>query len=64
MSLKKTSEEWQKESQFEVLDPDGWDRGDNRFYFSWFVEKIDKIEFDHRLIRSTVMYKKSNPKEK
>lgn len=55
----KTSAEWEKESDFRVLDPDGWDRGSNRFHFSWFVELITEAEFNRRLIRSTCIGKHS-----
>ena len=55
--MRKTSEEWLEESDYKVLDPDGWDRkGD--FNFSFYHELITEEEFWNRLVRSTVMYKK------
>ena len=54
--IKKVSTEWEKECDYRVLDPDGWDR--KNFEFSWFKELITEDEFFYRLVRSTVMYKK------
>ena len=56
MDIIKTSEDWQKDSQFIVIDPDGWDR--SNFKYSWFIERITKEEFDRRLIYSTIMSKR------
>lgn len=54
METLKTSYEWDKEqSQFIILDPDGWDR--ENFGFSFHEEKITKDEFNKRLIESTLM---------
>ncbi|MDD4439653.1 MAG: hypothetical protein PHS04_16715 [Tissierellia bacterium] len=50
--IKKTSAEWIKEVGYEVLDPDGWDRGN--FDYSWNKEKITMAEFQRRLVMSTV----------
>ena len=54
--LRKTSSEWEKESDFKVLDPDGWDRGN--FKESW-NELITEGEFNKRLMHSTVIGKDS-----
>ena len=54
--MKKTSEEWLKESDYDILDPDGWDR--KNYDFSFRQELITEDEFWNRLVRSTVMYKK------
>ncbi len=48
----KTSEEWQKESNIIVLDPDGWDR--KNYQYSWHEELINKKEFEKRVITSTI----------
>ena len=53
--IKKTSAEWIKEVGYEVLDPDGWDRGN--FDYSWNKEKITMAEFQRRLVMSTVRRK-------
>ena len=53
--IKKSSEEWFKElykGRIEIMDPDGWDR--HNFDYSWYDEKIDIIEFDRRLMISTL----------
>ncbi len=47
----KTSEEWQRESNIIVLDPDGWDR--KNYQYSWYEELINKKEFEKRVITST-----------
>ncbi len=49
----RTSDEWQKEVQVEVLDPDGWDRGN--FRYSWYEELITQKEFERRCLSSTCM---------
>jgi hypothetical protein len=49
----KTSEEWQKLCNIQVLDPDGWDR--KNYQFSWFEEKITREEFQNRFYGSTVV---------
>lgn len=51
----KTSEEWDKSCNFEIIDPDGWDR--TNLQFSWYEEEITKREFEVRLIHSTIMMK-------
>lgn len=48
----KTSEEWSKDEDLVVLDPDGWDRFN--FEYSWFKECISYREFTKRMLRSTV----------
>lgn len=52
MVLRKASSEWLKESDFIVIDPDGWDR--SNYEYSFNIEKITKKEFDKRLMMSTV----------
>lgn len=52
MSERKTSEEWQKLTNIEVLDPDGWDR--KNFQYSWYEEEITAKEFEKRLVFSTI----------
>lgn len=52
----KTSEEWMKNySDIVILDPDGWDR--RNFQFSWYEEKITLVEFEKRLVISTITKK-------
>lgn len=50
----KTSAEWLKElrEEVEILDPDGWDRKD--YDLSFNKELINKREFEHRFMMSTV----------
>ena len=48
----KTSEDWNKEDTFIVLDPDGWDR--SNYQYSWYEELITKDEYDKRFASSTV----------
>lgn len=53
----RTADEWLKHPEYEgtiVLDPDGWDR--KNFTTSW-AEAISRIEFDKRLMGSTIMLK-------
>lgn len=50
----KTSDEWQKLCLIKIIDPDGWDR--LHFEFSWYVEKITRLEFERRLFLSTVEF--------
>jgi hypothetical protein len=48
-----TSAEWQNIfPKTQVLDPDGWDR--QNYEFSWHEEKIDRNEYDRRLMQSTI----------
>ena len=54
MADKRTSEEWQKLCEVEVLDPDGWDR--MNFQYSWYEELITREEFERRLGSSTVQF--------
>ena len=49
----KTSAEWAKESDWKILDPDGWDR--KNYQYSFFEEKIPYDEFMYRLVGSTVI---------
>lgn len=52
-NILKTSEEWLelKFPDVRILDPDGWDR--KNFDYSFNIEKIDFIEFQQRLAKST-----------
>lgn len=53
--IKKTPDEWLKDSRFAgitVLDPDGWDRSD--FEKSW-AEEITEGEMNRRIIMSTCL---------
>ena len=54
-TILKTSQKWQEESDIIVLDPDGWDRKNYRY--SWFEEEISLIEFEKRVMTSTIMKK-------
>lgn len=53
----KTSQEWEQlvPSEFKliIMDPDGWDR--KNFQYSFYEERITKIEFINRLASSTIM---------
>jgi hypothetical protein len=53
----KTSQEWEQlvPSEFKliIMDPDGWDR--KNFQYSFYEEKITKVEFINRLASSTIM---------
>jgi len=49
----KTSEEWQKEFECLIYDPDGWDR--HNYQYSWYEEKIDEKEFKKRVMHSTIL---------
>lgn len=53
LSAKKTSSEWAKDCEFDILDPDGWNR--RNFQYSFYEELITKEEFNRRLFSSTVM---------
>lgn len=55
----KTSADWDLESEYIILDPDGWDR--QNYQYSWYEEKITKEEFDRRLFESTVGGRKKKP---
>jgi len=50
--MKKTSLEWMKEINCEILDPDGWDR--TNYDYSFNEEKITRKEFNRRLALSTI----------
>ncbi len=51
----KTSYEWESESDYLVLDPDGWDR--QNFSYSFFEELITYEEYTNRLLKSTCISK-------
>lgn len=51
--IKKTSAEWQKDCEYIVMDPDGWDR--TNYDYSWNQEEITEQEFDKRLGQSTTI---------
>lgn len=60
--VKKTSAEWRelfKQTGEEIIDPDGRDRKDGNFQFSFYEEKITYGEFCNRLIKSTLLIKGS-----
>ena len=50
----KPSAEWIKGCNWEILDPDGWDR--KNFHYSFYKEEITKEEFEKRLLASTVRF--------
>ena len=50
--IKKTSAEWIKETNYKILDPDGWDR--TNFEYSFYKEEITFEEFQKRLFMSTI----------
>lgn len=50
--IKKTSAEWEKESDYKVIDPDGWDR--TNYDYSFNQELVTKVEFERRLFNSTI----------
>lgn len=52
---KQTSAEWIKEFNYEIINPDGWDR--KNYDYSFNKEKITMIEFKKRLSLSTVIRK-------
>lgn len=51
--MKKTSAEWFKWCNVEIIDPDGWDR--KNFDYSWNKEKITKEEFMQRTNSSSTI---------
>lgn len=59
---KKTSKEWLEligpSSDLKILDPDGWDR--TNYDYSFNEEKIEREEFEKRLMVSTIQ-RKINP---
>lgn len=57
----RTSEEWDKLSDFNVLDPDGWDR--KNFEYSWSEGPITAIEFTKRILYSTTFFKHESPSD-
>ena len=54
--MKKTSAEWIKKVNYEIINPDGWDR--KNYDYSFNKEKITMEEFQKRLSLSTVISKK------
>ena len=48
----KTSDEWLKNTNHTILDPDGWDR--TNYQYSFYEELITESEFYSRLYRSTL----------
>ena len=58
MTIKRTSDEWQKlQSDTVVLDPDGWDR--QNFDYSWHKELITLSEYNKRVNSSTIKFSKN-----
>ena len=53
--IKKTSDLWEKDCPYIILDPDGWDR--TNFKFSFYQEEITHSEFTTRLVLSTTKKK-------
>jgi len=52
-TIKLTSAQWQKlYPSPQVWDADGWDR--RNYQFSWHEEKIDRNEYNRRLMQSTI----------
>ncbi len=51
----RTSAEWNRDDNVEILDPDGWDR--KNYYYSWNTELIDIVEYRKRVIRSTCLWR-------
>lgn len=48
----KTSDEWLKNTNHTILDPDGWDR--TNYQYSFYEELTTESEFYSRLYRSTL----------
>lgn len=53
---KKPSSLWITEYAYDVTEPDGWDR--ENYEYSWNIEEITKTEFERRLTKSTLYYRK------
>jgi hypothetical protein len=54
-TILKTSAEWIKDYPVNIIDPDGWDRGNmNDFHKSFNVERITLAEFKYRVSMSTI----------
>ncbi len=59
----KTSDVWLKErndkdgDQIIIYDPDGWDR--MNYDYSFYQEKISAVEFENRLVGSTISWKQN-----
>lgn len=51
--VKKTSAEWALDTEYIILDPDGWDR--SNYDYSFNKEKVSLEEFNRRLSKSTVL---------
>lgn len=51
--MKKTSEKWLEESEWVIVDPDGWDRKD--FGYSFYMEHITEEEFENRMAHSSIV---------
>ena len=49
----KTSEEWQKQYQISIVDPDGW-RGKDAI--DWFNDKISLYRFWYRICVCTIKF--------
>lgn len=61
---KKSSMEWLSEPEFEgieIISPDGWDK--NFGTHSFHNEKITKEEFEQRLLKSELYFKKKKKKK-
>lgn len=54
-NIKKTSQQWNEEDKYTIIDPDGWDR--LNYEYSFFEEQITKEEYTKRLHKSTCMFR-------
>ena len=61
MKAVKTSEQWQRECNVVIIDPDGWDR--TNYQYSWFEEKITRKEFEEKMRKSTCLLPAIQDKE-
>lgn len=50
---KKTSSEWNIKHDFQIMDPDGWNR--RNFQYSFYEELITEEEFLKRVMHSTCL---------
>ena len=53
----RTSYEWATDGRYAeltIMDPDGWNRGEDDYQFSFYEEKITKDEFERRIMNSTI----------
>lgn len=55
MSVKKTSSDWNKEKNHQIISYIGWHLPGKGFHFSWYEELITEHQFDMRVDRSIVV---------